>query len=104
MRCLRPLDGEAGVEDAARVERAAVAVGEHRQRRDAVQARRLRGGDEQLADARVADADHADLVVEHPRLRGDGLDRRRSRRRSALVSKKRNDPPLQPVPRMFTPT
>ena len=71
---LRPVDGEAGVEDAARVERAAEAVVEHRQRRDAVQAGRLRGGDEQLADARVADAHHADLVVHHPRLGGDGLD------------------------------
>ena len=71
---LRPVDGEAGVEDAARVQRAAEAVVEHRERRDAVQARRLRGSDEQLADARVADAHHADLVVHHPRLGGDGFD------------------------------
>jgi hypothetical protein len=71
---LGPVDGEAGVEDAAGIQRAAVAVVEHRQRGDAVEARGLRGSDEQLADARVADADHADLVVQHPRLRGDGLD------------------------------
>jgi len=71
---LGPFDGEPGVEDAAGVQRAAVAVVEHGKGSDAVEARRLRGRHEQLADTGIADADHAHFVVEYPRLRGDGLD------------------------------
>ena len=49
-------------------------VVDHRQRRDRGQARRPRRGDEQLADAAVGDADHADLAARRPRLPRDGLD------------------------------
>ncbi len=72
---LRPRDGEAGVEDAAGVERAADGVVDHRQRRDRGEVRRLQLRDEELADPRVRQADHPDLVVRDPRLRGDRLDR-----------------------------
>ena len=72
---LRPRDCESGVEDAARIQGRPVAVVEHRQRRDRVETRWLRCGDEQLGDAGIRDADHSDLVVEHPRLGCDGFDR-----------------------------
>ena len=65
---------EALVEDAARGEHAAHGVVVDRQRRDRRQAGRLGRGDEDLGDARVGQADHADLVVLHPVLRGDRLD------------------------------
>ena len=70
---LGPVDGEARVEHAARVERRLRRV-EHRQRRDRGQARRLPRGGEQLADAAVGDAHHPDLAVRDPGLAGDRLD------------------------------
>ena len=70
---LGPLEREAVVEDAARVQRG-VGVVEHRERRDRGEVRRARLRDEQLRDAGIRDADHADLAVRDPRLRGDGLD------------------------------
>ena len=69
---LRPAQCEAGVEDPARVERRRRAV-DHRQRRDRGEAGRLRGGDEELADAAVAHPDHARLPLD-PGLPRDGLD------------------------------
>ena len=71
---LGPLEREAGVQDPARIERR-LRVVDHRQRRDRREAGRPGGGDEELADAAVGDAEHADLVVQHPGLAGDGLDR-----------------------------
>nr|WP_228430553.1 hypothetical protein [Baekduia soli] len=64
---------EARVEDPARVQRRRRVV-DDRQGRDRRQARRVGGGHEELADAAVGDAHHADLVVQHPRLACDGLD------------------------------
>ena len=69
----RPRDSEAGVKDAARVQRCCGRV-DRRQRRDRLERRRVGLGGEQLADRPVGDPDHSDLVVEHPRLVGDGLD------------------------------
>ena len=69
----RPLEREAGVEDAARIERR-LGVVDHRERRDRGQARRLRRGREELADAAVGDPHHPDFVVQHPGLAGDRLD------------------------------
>ncbi len=40
----------------------------------AARLRRLGGGHVELGDARVREADHADLVALDPRLAGDGLD------------------------------
>ena len=71
---LGPLDGEAGVQDAAGIQGAAIAVIDHRERSDGGQARRLGGCHEQLADAGITDSDHAHLVVGDPRLSSDGLD------------------------------
>ena len=71
---LGPLDREAGVQQAAGVQRGAERVVEHAERSDGGQARGNGGGDEQLADAGVRDAHHADLVVECPRLGGDRFD------------------------------
>ena len=70
---LGPVDGEAGVEDAARVERRRRGV-EDRERRDGRERRRLERSGEELADPAVGDAHHPDLVVLHPRLAGDRLD------------------------------
>ncbi len=70
---LRPPEREAGVQDPARIERRQGVV-DHRQRRDRREARRLGRADEQLADAAIGDADHADLAAEHPGLAGDRLD------------------------------
>ena len=70
---LGPLEGETGVEDAARVEGRLGAV-DHRQRRDRCEAGRVRGGGEELADAAVGDAHHPDLAVRHPGLPRDRLD------------------------------
>ncbi len=71
---LRPLEGEAVVEDAARVQRVQRRGVDDAERCDRQQARRLGGGDVQLADPRVGDSDHPDLVALHPRLGGDRLD------------------------------
>ncbi len=68
-----PGDREAGVEDAAGVERRRRRV-DRRQRRDRLEVGRPGLSGEQLADRAVGDAEHADLVVEHPRLVGDRLD------------------------------
>ncbi len=70
---LRPGDGEAGVEDAARIQRRRGGI-EDRQRRDGGEGRRAELGGEQLADPAVGDAHHPDLVIPHPRLTGDRLD------------------------------
>ena len=70
---LRPLRGEARVEDPAGIERRQRAV-DHRQRCDRGEAGRPGRGDEQLADAAVGDPEHADPVVERPGLPGDRLD------------------------------
>ena len=70
---LRPRQGEARVEDAAGVQRGRRVV-DHRERRDGGEVRRARGGDEELADAAVGDAHHADPAVRDPRLAGHGLD------------------------------
>src|SRR5690606_16525832 len=67
-----PGQGEAVVEDAARVERAAEHVVEDRQRGDGGQVGRLGLSDVELADAGVGDAHHADVAG--PRLGGDRLD------------------------------
>ncbi len=70
---LGPFDREAGVEDAARVERGRCRI-DHRQRRDRREAGGLGLGREQLADAAVGDAEHPDLAALHPRLVGDRFD------------------------------
>ncbi len=70
---LRPLEGEAVVDDAAGGERR-VHARDHGKRRDGREARRPGAGHEELADPRVRNARHADLVVLHPGLRRDGLD------------------------------
>ena len=69
---LGPLDGEAGVEQPARVERGRGVV-DHRERRDRGEVGRPGGADEELADPAVGDAGHPDPVVQHPGLAGDGL-------------------------------
>ena len=71
---LGPGEGEAGVEDAARVERR-LGVVDHRERGDRGEAGRPGGADEELADPAVGDARHRHLVVEDPGLAGDRLDR-----------------------------
>ena len=70
---LGPGDGEARVEDAARIERRGRRV-DRRERRDRLEVGRIELGREQLADRAVRDPHHPDLVVEHPRLVGDRLD------------------------------
>ena len=70
---LDPLLGEARVEDAARP-RLQPRVGDHRLGHDTGQVRRVRRRRVELRDARVRDADHADLPAQHPVLRGDDLD------------------------------
>ena len=70
----RPRQREPVVEDAARPQRAAARIGDHRQRRDRGEVRRPHRRGEELRDARVRDADHADLAVRDPRLRGDRFD------------------------------
>ena len=70
-RC--PRQREPGVEDPAGIERRLTVV-DHRQRCDRGEVRRIRRADEQLADAAVGDPHRPDLVVQHPRLPGDGLD------------------------------
>ena len=69
-----PAEGEALVEDPARIARARVDVVGHRQRCDGGQARRLGSGGEQLTDAGEGDPSHADLAALDPVLGGDGLD------------------------------
>ena len=59
--------------------------------------------DEELADAGERDADHADLAVLHPRLRGDGLDDVVAVGGGRQVEESIT-PPEQPEPRMLTPT
>ncbi len=68
-----PRHREAGVEDAAGVERRRRRI-DHRQRRDRLEVGRAQLRREQLADRAVGDAEHAHLVAEHPRLVGDRLD------------------------------
>lgn len=68
-----PRSREAGVVGAAGPLLAPEVV-EDRQRSDAGQARGPGGGDEQLGVAGVGEPDHADVVVQDPRLAGDGLD------------------------------
>ena len=70
---LRPLQGEAGVEEAARVERRRGVV-DHRQRRDRGKVRWPGRADEELADPSVGDAGHPDSVVEDPGLARRCLD------------------------------
>ena len=68
-----PAGGEAVVVDAAGIAgREQVVGGAHRG--DGGQARRIGAGRRELREARVADADHAHLVVGHPRLMGGDLD------------------------------
>ncbi len=69
----QPRPGEPRVVDAARPLLAPQVV-DHRQRCDGGQARRSAGSHEELADARVAESDHAGAAVEHPGLAGDDLD------------------------------
>ena len=68
-----PREGEAGVQEPARVERRCRVV-DDRQRRDGGQAGRRRRPDEQLADAAVGDPHHAHVTVRDPWLAGDGFD------------------------------
>ncbi len=70
---LGPRQREAGVEDPAGVQGGGGGV-DGRQRRDRGERRRVELRGEQLTDAAVGDAEHADLVVQHPRLSGDGFD------------------------------
>ena len=63
---------ETGVEDAAGIERRRCRI-EHRQGRDRLEGVRSKLSREELADPAVGDAEHAHLVVEHPRLFGDGF-------------------------------
>ena len=69
---LGPLHGEAGVEEASRVEGGGGVV-DHRQGRDRCQMGRRRRADEELADPAVGDAGHSHPAVQHPGLAGDGL-------------------------------
>ena len=64
---------ETGVQDAAGVERRRCRV-DRRQRRDRLEACRLGLRREELADRAIGDAEHADLVAEHPRLVSDRFD------------------------------
>src|SRR5665213_4578601 len=68
-----PGHGETCVEDAAGVERRRRRV-DHRQRRDRGEVWRAKLCGEELADTAVGDAEHPDLVMEHPRLVADRLD------------------------------
>ena len=68
-----PLEGEARVQDPARIERR-LAVVDHRQRRDRGQVGWVGLADEELADAAVGDAHQPDLAVEHPGLAGHRFD------------------------------
>ena len=60
--------------------------------------------DEELADAGIRDADHADLCRARPTAARRPSRRRRSRRSTAASRRTWNAPPEHPVPRMFTPT
>ena len=69
---LRPGHREACVEDAAREQRRRRRI-DGRQRRDRLEGGRIELRYEQLADRAVGDAHHPDLVVQDPRLVGNGL-------------------------------
>ncbi len=69
-----PVGGEPVVEDAARVPGREEVVG-RAHRGDGGEPRRVGAGRRELGEAREADADHADLVVRHPRLVRDDLHR-----------------------------
>ncbi len=69
-----PTGGEPVVVDAAGVPGREEVVG-RAHGRDGRQIRRVGAGGRELGEARVADADHADLVVGDPRLVGDDLHR-----------------------------
>ena len=69
-----PGEGEARVEDAARVAGAVVDVGRDRHRRDRGEVRRTGTGHEQLADAGIGDPGQAHLAL-RPVLRRHRLDR-----------------------------
>ena len=73
MRCVDPAGREAVVVDAARVAGREEVVG-RAHRGDGGQAGRVGARGRELGEARVADADHPDLVVGHPGLVGHDLD------------------------------
>jgi len=70
---LCPPGGEASIEDATRIQRRCRRV-DRGEWRDRLEVRGVELGCEELADGAVGDPDHPDLVPEHPRLMGDGLD------------------------------
>jgi hypothetical protein len=96
----RPRHREPGVEDAARRKRSLDRVVDDRQWRDRGEVRWTQLRDEQLRDTGIRQADHPDVVVRDPRLRGDRLDRHSSVDRMARsVERGRH-----PVPRTWMPT